>query len=418
MPRCLPACLLALVLGVVAAAPALARGGEAVGQHLLEKGVTALQEAEKAFFVKDYDRAKRFGREAETLFADVLRQSPEQRQAAMLAGQAAVFAKEPARAKQWVGRYRSLTPQGEGDPDLHYLRAFVHLLADDNPGRALRSLQQMYSLNARARPRPRDTLWLLALSDLGRRYLEGGKSTEAARQFATGARVARRLGDRRKELLMLSDLGAAYMRGDRFIEATEVYESLAKLQPNYPLWHWRLGMCLANQNRFAEAAATYRKVIALQEAGHEAEKGHAEELDELPMRLGNCLRQLAGGEPDAEKRAALLDEAEARLEAFRKANPRDPRGHKWLGVLMQDDREKPYEALALYRKAFAIDPMCEDVLRRMIQIHARYPAPEGTDKATWKRTLEAMQKDLREGAERRQKELDARKDATGGTGCS
>ncbi len=418
MSRRLLSCLLALTLLAAGGAPAEGRGAGAVEQHLLERGVAALQRAEKAFFARDYDRAARHAREAETLFRDVLRQSPGQRQAAMLAGQAAVFGRQLPRAKEWVARYRALTPMGEGDPDLHYLRAFVDLLGEKHPARAVRSLQRMYSLNARARPRARDILWSLALSDLGRAYLEADKVEEAARQFATGARIARRLGDRRKEILMLGDLGTTYMRGDRFIEAAEIYEGLATLQPRYPLWTWRLGMALANQNRFADAAVKYRKVIALQESGAKVEKAHEAELAELPLRLGNCLRHLSSTELDAAKRAKMLDDAEERITSFVKTHPRDARGHKWLGVLDQENRERPYAALAHYKESFAIDPMCEDVLRRMVQIHARYPAPEGTDADAWKKTHAAMEKDLKEGAKRRKAERDRREALNGTTGCS
>ena len=419
MPRALLLGLLGLGLLAGLAPAAYGRGGAgAVEQHLLEKGVGALRRAESAYFAKDLAKAKRYGTEAVTLFEDVLRQAPQQRQAALLAGQAAVLAGDVEGAKRWTVRFRAMSPIGEGDADLHYLRAFVHLLGDKRPSRALRSLQQMYSLNARARPAARDTLWCLALSDMGRRYLEAGKTIEAARQFSSGARVARRLGDRRKEILMLADLGTSYLRGDRFIEASEIYAGLAKLQPRYPLWHWRLGMSLANQNRFADAARTYRRVIALQAEGAVVEPGHEDEIAELPMRLGNCLRHLSGAEPDAAKRAKVLDEAQKHLEAFIESRPRDARGHKWLGVLLQDSREQPYEALKRLQKAFSIDPMCEDILRRMIQIHTRHPAPEGTDADTWKKRLRAMEKDFKEGAERRKAEIDARKTKKGDTGCS
>ena len=418
MPRFLPCWLLGLLLLPALAAPAAARGGSgAIEQHLLKQGHEALAQAERAWTAGDKAQARRFGLKAETLFEDVLRQNRRERQAALLGGQAAVFAGEAARARQWIERYRAISPLGEGDPDLHFLRAFVGLLADQNPAGAIRSLQRMYGLNARARPRARDNLWWIALSDLGRRLLQAGKPTEAARQFATGARVARRLGDRRKELLMLGDLGTAYIRADRFIEAMEVYEGLAKLEPRNPLWAWRLGMALANQSRFPEAITVYRKVLALRAEGVQVPRTHAEEMAELPLRLGNCLRHVAAGEAEPKKRARLLEEAETNIRRFVETKPDDFRGHLWLGVLLQDQYEKPYEALAHYQRAFAIDPMCESVLRRMVQIHARHPAPEGTSAADWKTKREVLQKDLEEGAERRKAEMERRKKLRADTGC-
>ncbi len=414
LPRWLPGLLLLTAL----AAPAEARGGStAMEQQLLVKADQALARARSAWNAGDRAQARRYGKQAETLSQDVLRHAPRQRLAALLGGQAAVFAGDKAGARRWIERYRSLAPLGEGDPDLHFLRAFVDLLADENPARAIRSLQRMYGLNARVRPRARDNLWWIALSDLGRRFLEAGKPTEAARQFATGARIARRLGDRRKEMLMLGDLGTAYLRADRYIEAAEVYEGLATLEPRNPLWTWRLGMTLANESRFAEAIPVYRKVLALQAEGVEIPRSHAAEMAELPLRLGNCLRHVAGAEPDAAKRERLLTEAEQQIRRYIAAKPKDFRGHKWLGVLMQDQREKPYEALASFQRAFGIDPMCEGVLRRMVQIHARHPAPKGTAADAWKATGERLRKDLEEGADRRETEMERRKKAKADTGC-
>ncbi len=396
--------------------PAAARGGGAtVERHLLEKGVGELRRAEAAWFQKDRKRAASHGRVAERLFRDVLTKKPKHAEAARLAAQAATFSGDMKGAKSWAGHYLRLSSAGEGDPSLHYLRAFIHLLGDDRPDRALRSLLQMYSLNARVRPHERDSLWFLALLELGSRYLKAGKSAEAAKRFASGARIARRLGSRSKEILMLANLGVAYMRANRHIEAADIYRGLETLEPNNALWTWRLGMSLANQSRFADATAAYRKVIDMQKAGKYIVA--ADEVALLPLRLGNCLRHLSAGEPDPKKSASLLDEAQANLEAYVKGHPRDVAGHNWLGVLMQESRDKPYAALAHFKQAFALDPMCESVLRRMIQIHARHPAPEGTAAKTWKQQREIMEKDLREGAERRKETVDEREKRTGGSGC-
>ena len=217
---------------------------------------------------------------------------------------------------------------------------------------------------------------------------------------------------------MLGDLGTAYMRGDRYIEAMEVYDGLAKLQPRYPLWQWRLGMSLANQTRFAEAAEKYRIVLKMKDEGVKLEPTHAQEMAELPMRLGNCLRHISGGELDATKRAKLLEDAEKYLAQYAKERPRDARAHKWLGVLHQDQLEKPYAALKHFRASFDLDPMCEDVLRRMVQILSRHPAPEGTSAEAWEAKRVAMKKDLDEGSEKRKAEAKARKKKHGDDGCT
>ena len=409
--------LFALLLVLGLAAPADARGG-ALAQHLYEQGSAELRRAELAWFNKDRPTAARHGRAAERYFMDLLVENPDEPGAILLAGQSALFAGELERARLWVDRYAKASRAGENDPDLHYMRAMFHLLGEEHPSRALRSLQRMYSLNPSSRPTARDTLWWIALSELGRAALEGGQTEEAARHFAGGARIARRLGDRGKEMLMLADLGAAYMRSDRYIEAAEIYAGLARLEPDQPLWLWRNGMALANQNRFADAVPLYRRVLAMLAAPKTTRGPQYDELDELPLRLGNCLRHLAAGTSDPEEQDVLLTEAEVHLVAFSGARPRDVRGPKWLGVLYMDQREDPYKALGLFQKAFALDPECEEILRRMIQIHARHPAQEGKDAAAWRSKLEAMQVDLREGAERRKNEIEERRRKTGDTGCA
>ena len=392
-----------------------ARGGGAVADNLLAKGHAALQKAEAAWLDKDKQHAVYFGKTAERIFEDVLAQVPRHRQALLFGTQAAALAGDVAGAQRWFERFVAAAPLRDADPEAHFLVAFIAFIAEDRPDRAIRSLQRMYGLDPSLRATERDNLWFLALSDLGRRYLEADKGMDAARHFATAARIARRLGNAIKERAMLANLGAAYLREKRFIEATEVYEGLIKLDPMNALWHYRLGSTLANQSKFPEAVVTYKEVMQLLDAGYRPPG--MQEVGEVRMRMGNCLRYIAAREVDPHKRATLIEESRGYLAAYVQDHPDDARGHKWMGALLYDVLEQPYEALGFYRRANELDPICDDALRSMIQILSRHPAPPGKDEGVWKAQLEAMRKDMETNAEYRKQQQRLRERKDGSNGC-
>lgn len=430
MRRFLFVCLL-LVIAHRAASLAWARGGaspRAVTEHLLQRGFAFLRQAEQAHFANDLARARRFGRQAETAFRDALAQDPRESRAALMGGQAAVFAGDLRSAHQWIERLRRIAPHAANDPDLHYLRAFVFVIGEKQPYRALQELQRMYVLNARARPAERDKLWYLALLDHGRNLLRADRAEEALTQFRTGARIARRLGSRTKEMTMVGNIGVALQRAERFPEATELWASLVKQEPHNPVWHWQHGLVLAAQNKFAEAVPPYREVIRLREAGQRV-AGMDEEMEFVYLRLGNCLRQLSERQRDARRKQELVREAEQLIRRFNELRPEEPLGHKWLGVMLYQYLDRPYEALPHFHRAFELDPACADSLRYVIQIHQRYPPPPDQvpkdDPAAaeaaveaWRASIEGWKKDLAEGEARRKEILDRRERETGLNGCT
>ena len=427
--RCLCAVLVASLAAAFGGPTALARGGASVvTQKLLEKGLAELVAAERAYMADDAAGARRHGKAAERLFLDALSQDTTNRTAAMLGGQAAVLAGDLNAATAWEKRFRALSPAGERDPELHYLHAFIHLIGTKRPERALRSLQRMYGLDPRSRPNERDALWFKALNDLGRKMLEAERYEDAIVQFKTGARIAKRQGQPSRERLMISNIGVALMRADRFIEAAELYEGLIKAEPKNPVWHWQLGLCLADQSRFGEAVPEYRTVIRLMEEGR-VPGGSANSVAQVHLRLGNCLRHLAQRERDPAQKKRVFDEAEAAIRTYVKDNPDDTVGHKWLGVLLFKDLDKPYEALPHFEKAYKLDPDCIDSLKYMLQIHVHYdpppeqlpeddPAAAAKARAAWTAVIEPWEQIIEEGEERRQKILDERKARTGKTGCT
>ncbi len=408
-----------LLLAGISAAPARARGTDpaAVGRTLVERAYRLLRRAELQFARGDKAQARGPAKEAERIFRSVLDQEPRNLQAALLGGQAATLASDRRGAAVWVERYGRLSPSGRGDPDYHFLLAFVQLLGEERPERALRSLTRMYSLNPRARPVERDNLWYRALSAFGTRLMRAEKYEEAIVQFRLGARIGRRLGKRRYQLLMLANIGAALVQADRYIEATEIFEGLVKKEQANPLWRYRLALCHANQSRFAEAVPVYRKVLDLVAQGR-ADPAWMPELRQADLRLGNCLRHLAEQQGTPEQTARLYGEAEKHLRRYVTLAPDDSVGHKWLGVLLFENLGKPYEALPLLKKAFALDEICEDALRYMLQIRRRYPPPAGTTNEAWQKPIAALEKDLRDGAQRRKAEKKRRVHQTGRDGCN
>ena len=203
---------------------------------------------------------------------------------------------------------------------------------------------------------------------------------------------------------------------------------MIKLEPKNPVWRWQLGLCLANQSKFTEAVPVYREVLRLMDAGHRP-AGSANNLRQVRLRLGNCLRIVAQRETDPEEQRRIYAEAEREIRAYIKAAPKETIGHKWLGVLLFKDLEKPYEALPHLKRAFELDPICVDALKYMLQIHMHYdPPPEQLPpddpvaaekaRAAWKAVIPEWQRDIEEGEERRKKVRTERQKKTGETGCS
>jgi tetratricopeptide (TPR) repeat protein len=425
------ALLVVLALPGLRPAPALARGSGAnpvVTQKLLEKGLKSLIQTEKAYLAGDLAEAARHGKAAERTFLDVLSQDPQSLVATLLGAEAAALGGDLASAADWEKRYRSISRGGENDPDLHFLHAFVHLIGAKRPERALRSLQRMYNLNPRARPKERDSLWIRALDEHGRKLLEATQYDEAIAQFKTGQRIARRQGLRARELLMISNIGVTLMRADRYFEATDLYAGLVKLEPDNPVWHWQLGLTLADQSKFSDAIPEYREVIRLIDAG-KVPPGSANSMSQVELRLGNCLRHLAARQLDPVLKEKMFEEAEAAIRSYIEIAPEDSVGHKWLGVFLFLDRDQPYAALPHLEKAYKLDPLCIDALKYMLQIHLNFPPPPeqlpaddpeaaAKARAAWEAVIEPWEKIIEDPDGERKKALDERERKNGKTGCT
>ena len=405
---------LALALLLVAVA-STAHADATTVQRMLEQGLRELSRAEKAMRRGERDAARRHAREAEETFRAALKMDPREHRAARLGAQAAVFAGDLAGARRWSNQYRALSPYGERDPDLHYLRAMIDLRLAERPDNAIKHLRRMQAINARVRPAQRDLMLYEALDRYGWLLVKTGQHDVAQRQFLTAERVARRMGHENKVKSSRANYAIALQQENRQTEAQEIFEKLLASDPENIVWNLHLARCLGKQHKFEEAIPLYRKVVE----GHKPGAGGALEsaFRRARLSLGNCYRFAAQGARDPKQRRQLFEDARRSIQGFIDLEPKKAVGHSWMGTLCFEDLDQPYKALPFFERAFELDEICVAPLRGMIQIRSNYPPPEGVDEKTWRADVEALKKNLAEGATRRQAELKARLQKTGENGC-
>jgi tetratricopeptide (TPR) repeat protein len=399
----------------------LARSDDATYENLVQQGQRFLAQAQAAHVAGKRDEQYSFARKAEDKFLDAVRIKGNDARTFGLGCMAAAFRGDAGVAQQWFLKYRGLTPYGERDPEVHYLKAFVFVFATKHAGRAVDALNKMRALNPRYQPRRRDTLLYVARLGHGATLLRQEHYADAIKQYNEAARVAKAYGWERKELAALGSAGVALWVAKRSVEAVEHFEMLTKRDPENVLWHWQKGLAYASQHRYQEAIPVYEKVIALRKAGKDVPE-HAQELDLVWLRLGNCLRNLATRMSDPEKQAKLRAEAKGHFETYIKMRPNDARGHRWIGMLYYPDQERPYEAIPHYKRAFELDRDCDVSLRYLHQIHMRHPAPPNAtaeEAKAWAEQGEAYGKDIEEGQDLRAKRIAMREAASqlGESGC-
>ncbi|MHC5011845.1 MAG: hypothetical protein ACYTG6_13020 [Planctomycetota bacterium] len=409
--------LAGLVLGVLLA-PGRAQG-QPVRQNILERAVESLRQAEREFKAGDVARSRRTAARALALIDRAEESAPGGAETALLGVQAAVFAHDLDAARGWFQRYASRSAYGDRDPNLYYCQALIDVRLTGRPERAIRALERMLALAPDARHAARDVLYIEALMMQASRLAKAEEYIEAIKLYRTAELVARRTGRGHLEITARANVAITMARADRLIEAMEIFTALRDGDPQNPLWHWHVGLTFANQSKFAEAAESYLQVTRLLEETTVSDTVRAE-LVLVHLRLGNCYRNLAGGETNPRRREKLLQDARVTMERYLDLAPRSAMGHYWLGELLLDEFELPYEALAHFEKAFEIDPICDGSLRRLLTIATRYAPPEGIAPDAWDAQREAWQKDLDENAEARRRAREAREktSADGTNGCA
>jgi len=124
---------------------------------------------------------------------------------------------------------------------------------------------------------------------------------------------------------------------EKFGEAADSYKDAIKLQSNTPDLHFNLGIALTNVNQLDEAEASYRQAIKLNPKFFEAHGN-----------LGTVLQ-----------RQGKLDAAISSYQAGLKINPQDARGYFNLGTALRDNGALE-EAVKSYQKAISLFPNYTD----------------------------------------------------------
>jgi tetratricopeptide (TPR) repeat protein len=408
----------AVLFALLCSAPAA--GDDSACQALLQQANVVINEAAR---LSDDDNAAKAARRAGDALEIVDRAfslCPRSRDVCSLGVIGAVYANRWEVGRLWLERYAGLSPYGERDAQLHYLRALVEARLVHRPDLALRSLERMQALAPFLFPTQRDRLYYEALMDHGNALKRAQQYEDAIKHFQAAALVGRRTGKPARVRGAKINIAITYLQGSKFQEAADLWAELRKEEPDNPIWSYQHGLALANMTRFQEAIAAYRHSIAKQ-PGFKASSDVLAEIQRARLRLGNCLKLRSEQTPDPVQREKLLAEGQRELEAYVTANPMDPVGHLWLGVLLYDAHRDFHGAIPRFREAHRLDPWCETALRYLIQAYEWAGGPKATKEggptaeqvAAWKAEQEALRKDLEEKKDERKKVLDERTLLTG-----
>ncbi len=416
----------AVLLGVSALAASVNARSDL--DAIIRSAATALNLAEQKHKAGDTKGAARLAVQAERQFEDVFHQHPTHRAALLGGGQAAALAGSAKRAHRWIARLRSATPRADQHPDVLFLLGFASLYADGRPDQAALHLTRARHANPRANAQARDNLLYEAFSAMGRQYLAAHRADPhaAAKQFGAAKEVAKRLRDTRKRAAAMWNQATAYRSGARHADAESIFLELRTQFPFDPRYHLEYALCAGAQNKYKEAAAGYEDAIKHWEQGKRS-MGEPQQMRLAYLRLGNCLRYLSESIKDEVKQAEMLARAKRMIRTYIKLEPTASQGHRWLGDILLDVEEKPYEAEPHFRKAHKADPICIESLERLIQIHELYPPPPNDDEdaerkaaaeKAWRAPLEAWKAYIRTSKKKRDAVLKERVRRFGFNGCS
>jgi superkiller protein 3 len=128
--------------------------------------------------------------------------------------------------------------------------------------------------------------------------------------------------------------GNAAMKADNFEEAVKQYQIAAEKDPSQPITLVNLGLAFSNLKKYDDAAAAYRKAIALKPDDADA---HAQ----LSLALAN---------------AGAIDEATKEVQEVAKLD-RTLAGQYYynIGAVLTNQR-KPKDGLEMFKKAVEVDP--------------------------------------------------------------
>jgi len=416
-----------LSITLLATFAGLARTAHAdVYENQVNKGMEYLEAAEKAYHAANRERQRELAYKAEKLFRAATSIRPRDTRAYFLGCLAASLAEDLERGQYWLKEFSQRSAYGKSDPDIYFLRAYLSYFGGKHPDAAIRYLETMYGLNARARARERDTIWYAALLMSADQLARKSDWDNALHRLKEAERIAQKRGWRTKVLAARGNYGIMLRRGSRLKESIEVLNGMVQSDPQSPIWYMQRGRSFAAELRWEEAIADYRKVLELLKT-----RAHAFRISdhqEVHLRLGNCLRQTVKESTPPAQRDAIRKEALGLLKKYVELSPKDARGHKWIGAFYYEDLEQPYRAIPHYQKALDLDWACLSNLRDLIQIYTVFPPPPdqmpkddpeaaAQVRAAWKRQLAAYQKDLADNTKKRAAEIKRRDEESGGDHC-
>lgn len=165
-----------------------------------------------------------------------------------------------------------------------------------------------------------------AMHLLGVVELQEGRSAEAERFVLAALR-------HRRDAVFLTDLGSVLTIQGKKTQAEVAFREALGLNPDFAEAHNRLGILLAQTQRFSEAQASFRRVAQLRPDSGEAYSNLGQALSETGRLL----------------------EAEAAFRRALQLNPDHAEGHNNLGIVLSKTGRYA-EAETAYRNALALKP--------------------------------------------------------------
>jgi predicted O-linked N-acetylglucosamine transferase (SPINDLY family) len=284
--------------------------------------------------------------EAEAIYRQLLRQSPEQIDALVLLGIVCMLTTRPAEAIELITRAIQLRPDderihnslgnalrsnGEREKALTEFDRAIRLKPDYaeahlNRGNTLNEISRfdeaIVASNDAIRCRPD---YAEAYNNLGIALTGKGRLDESIDAYRKAIALNPNLAE------IHSNLGNVLRDKGRLDEAMDAYRQAMALNPNLPEVHFNLGIALSGRGRLDEAIAAYRRALELRP-----------DYPEAFNNLGDALQQ-----------NGRVDDA---IAAFRQAvalRPNDAEGHLNLGNALRD-KGKLDEALVAIRKSLEI----------------------------------------------------------------
>lgn len=245
----------------------------------------------------------------------------------------------------------------ELDPTVLYLRAAMNLYLANQPGYAVRQLDQARHRDPRFLPDSVNVLMFRARVAYANLLSRDDKWAEAIKQTQLAIEEARYDPDAKRRDQALRNLAQLYRYDSRFKEAAEVFEGLVKRDPKNAVLHYGLAGTYADQLQFEDATREWQTVLRLLDETPPDPRDR-ENLADSRLRYGICLAHLG-----------RIPEGRKEIEDFLAKNPDDVRALFHLGWIHWEYLEDPDKAIESIEKARALDPICDAYLKALLTLY-------------------------------------------------